>query len=330
MSAPDHSNALSPLLDGVREGDGHAIHDARVATRRLREALPLVGSLSNAHTEELRRAFRKVGRALGRARDGDVALGLLGEMVRRRPDARSAAATMGQMLERERLADRRRLIKAMEATDFCRAVAEIEPWIAVKGWRPFRRRRAFRKGWQALLQMRVSRRAARLRKRIDEAGGVYFPNRVHAVRIAAKKLRYALEIADAAGVWRCDGAMDVLKDTQDTLGHVHDCQLLAERLTERDPSGPAADETRHLLIEALEADVHEFHRRYLSQRERLRYLADLAERRISDGRDVGHLAPGLLAAGAVLLPVTWWVLSGGDRQTRPKPVPAKRKAAAVA
>ena len=34
--------ALSRTLPGARKGDVHAVHQARVATRRLREALPLV------------------------------------------------------------------------------------------------------------------------------------------------------------------------------------------------------------------------------------------------------------------------------------------------
>jgi len=51
------------------------------------------------------RVFRKVGRALGDARGGDVAIKLLEDMARQRPRARSAAAAVGQMLERERLAE---------------------------------------------------------------------------------------------------------------------------------------------------------------------------------------------------------------------------------
>ena len=42
-------------------------------------------------------------------------------------------------------------------------------------------------------QERAARRAVRLRAAIDNAAGLYLPDRLHEVRIAVKKLRYALE-----------------------------------------------------------------------------------------------------------------------------------------
>jgi CHAD domain-containing protein len=325
MSFPaDHLTALSLFVDTVRDGNADAIHDTRVATRRVREALPLLPSQTDGHTDALRRILRKVGRALGRARDGDVALGLLQHMARRRPAVGPAAAAMRLSVERERLAERRRLVKVIESTDFHDAVAELLHQVVAHGWQVILHRRRFKAGWERLLGHRITHRASTLRRRIDRAGGVYFPNRVHAVRIAAKKLRYALEIADAAAVWRCAPAINLLKETQDTLGHAHDCQLLIERTAARETGERASGDTRDLLAEALEADVQAFHRRYLRQRDRLRRLAGAAEARASDPPQGGHFTQtGLLAAGTLIVPLALWFMSGGRRSardTRPRPL----------
>src|SRR2546430_1933265 len=137
----DQLAALTHLIDTVREGDAEAIHDMRVATRRVREALPLLTSPSDEHTEELRRIFRRVGRALGRARDGDVALGLLDQMEQRRPAVGPAAASMRRVIEPERQARRRKLVKVVESTDFHDAVAELLHQVAAHGWRAMLQRR---------------------------------------------------------------------------------------------------------------------------------------------------------------------------------------------
>jgi hypothetical protein len=57
--------ALSRALPGARKGDVQAVHQARVATRRIREALPLVarGRAGNS----LRKSVRKLTRVLARS-----------------------------------------------------------------------------------------------------------------------------------------------------------------------------------------------------------------------------------------------------------------------
>jgi CHAD domain-containing protein len=291
----DQLAALTHLIDTVRDGDAEAIHDMRVATRRVREALPLLTSPSEEHSEELRRIFRRVGRALGRARDGDVALSLLDQMEQRRPAVGPAAAAMRRDIEPERQARRRKLVKVVESTDFHDVVAELLHQVAAHGWRAMLQRRPFKRGWEDLLRQRMAERAAMLRHRIDRAGGVYFPKQVHAVRIAAKKLRYALEIADARDVFHCGDAIDRLKETQDTLGHVHDCHLLIERLADLDPGEDTGCDTRALLAEVLEADIREFHQRYLSQRDGLRQVADTVDRCVSEKPPAG----GVEGAGPI-------------------------------
>jgi CHAD domain-containing protein len=80
--------------------------------------------------------------------------------------------------------------------------------------------------WRATLASRIARRGRRLEKAIDDAGQIYAPEGLHEVRIAAKKLRYALEIADESGAAPCAETLKLIKRVQDALGRLHDLQVL--------------------------------------------------------------------------------------------------------
>ena len=71
--------ALSRTLPSARNGDPEGIHQARVATRRMREALPLVTRGSKGR--KLKKKVSRLTRALGRVRELDVALINLDEMT---------------------------------------------------------------------------------------------------------------------------------------------------------------------------------------------------------------------------------------------------------
>ena len=55
---------------------------------------------------------------------------------------------------------------------------------------------------------------------------MYAPERLHAVRIAAKKLRYGLELAADSGLKQAAPHVRTIKRAQDMLGKLHDLQVL--------------------------------------------------------------------------------------------------------
>ena len=74
--------ALAKHLPAALTGDSHAVHQARVASRRLRETLPIVGAdLDGAKAakgaKKVRRRMRRLTRALGPVRELEVALGMV-------------------------------------------------------------------------------------------------------------------------------------------------------------------------------------------------------------------------------------------------------------
>jgi CHAD domain-containing protein len=288
----DQLDELGAQLPAVRDGDDDAIHDARVATRRLREALPLLGSSPPA-AEKAQRWLRKTGRGLGRIRDLDVMLELAIAAVRRLPAAAVPLQRLMVELRASRDARLRRAVKRLERSD---GQATLNPLRSGRRamWWPG----GGAPSWRAILADRILRRADALETAIARAGRVHFPNRVHAVRVAAKKLRYALEAAEATATARVSGALVLLKRVQDLLGGLHDrhvfLQTVVERAAETAPEHAAAfDAVRAYL----EAGCRDLHRRYLEERDDLIELCETARAAVRPRRR-GFLAA---AGGAVAL-----------------------------
>jgi len=138
--------------------------------------------------------------------------------------------------------------------------------------------RVARREWRWTLEARIASRASKLRAAIDAAGSVYLSERLHDVRIATKKLRYAVELfAEANGV---DRAADtrVLKRGQEILGRMHDVQVLIDRVrhTQASLAPPDLQAWRDLdlLVVSLEDDCRRLHARYLRQRDAIAAVAD--------------------------------------------------------
>jgi len=81
---------LDEQIDAVREHataaleafDEKAVHQARVATRRLKAGLELLDPLLAKSAKSLGKAGKKLRRRLGPLRDLDVMIGLVGENVK--------------------------------------------------------------------------------------------------------------------------------------------------------------------------------------------------------------------------------------------------------
>jgi ElaB/YqjD/DUF883 family membrane-anchored ribosome-binding protein len=123
-----------------------------------------------------------------------------------------------------------------------------------------------------VLWHRIDRRAGDLSRAVDHCGGLCFPNRLHAVRVATKKLRYSAELASLGGLWHCAEALADLKRTQETLGHLHDAHVLLESMDGL-VGDAAGDREVSMLKDALQGEIAERHAKYLAQRDKLRAAA---------------------------------------------------------
>lgn len=269
--------ALSRTLPGARKGDVHAVHQARVATRRIREALPLVATGRTG--KSLKKSVRKLTRVLGPVRELDVALLNLDQLRASGDVPETAIIRLRQLIteERQRLGDEMvRTIGQYNLPKLQRKAVEAANRGPSTGPRDPRR--------LAAAMSRVARRAVSLRAAMDNAAGIYLPDRLHDVRIAVKKLRYALEIARDLSGSRATARIRTLKRVQDLLGRMHDLEMLIARTRAIQSRAGApnlklsADLDR--LVRRLENECRRLHVRYMNERKALRAICDYVTARV--------------------------------------------------
>lgn len=291
--------ALGRCFPSVFDGDTTGIHDARIATRRIRELLPLVAHerRSGHSNRDLENCFKRMGRSLGRVRDTDVRIALLASLERRIPHAAPTLVLVRQQRERERLKRLRKLIKRLERLEAPRVAESLAYRRTPLSTALF----AARGPWRRDLHTLIAARAHATAEAIERATGIYFPNRTHAVRIAIKRLRYAMEIANAIGQADLTGPIRELKKSQDILGDLHDREDLNDHL---EAEASAVTVTEHVSVphvglvrQVLEAEIRHLHGWYLDRRESLRAIARAAaeETVASATRSASVVALGALA-----------------------------------
>jgi len=115
---------------------------------------------------------------------------------------------------------------------------------------------------------RLGRRAAQLEKAVVDAGLIFAAGPLHGVRIALKKFRYALEVAERLGRFRLTGSMQRLKRLQNLLGELHDLQVLgglARDVTAQSPASRRAD--LESLVGGIDDEIRALHSQFLTERE---------------------------------------------------------------
>ena len=263
-------------LNGLEAGDVPALHRVRVASRRLRELVPML-QLDHDVTRKLSRRLRRVTNRLGTVRELDVLLILIDELHVSRRDRIPAFGRIGVLVSKDRDRARKRLFKNMPAGELRRLAGRLERVATGLEVAEAAASRAADRRWRWAMDARIANRAARLESAMQEAGAVYLPERLHAVRIALKKLRYSAELLyDIAGARR-DADLRTLKRGQDLLGRMHDLQILIDRVRQLQASlaPPSLTVWRDLdaLIASLEDECRRLHARYMRLRDMIGAIA---------------------------------------------------------
>lgn len=264
--------ALARSLPAAERGDPVAVHKARVASRRVREALPvLLSEAPSRRRRRLRRQVERITRALGPVRELDVSMQVLDELAVELGTADPGLLTVRRAIEAERRSRRERLRARLKGVDGSRLRARGERYLAdAAGQTPL-----FELSAAAVLLIRLTRRVDELEAAIEAAGPLYNAEPIHRVRIAIKKLRYAFELAHDLRLLRSSRVLTRLRTMQQTLGRLNDLQVLARRAEALRASAPGLDgEALSGLIETLEVRCRELHARYLAGREALLAAAD--------------------------------------------------------
>jgi CHAD domain-containing protein len=254
--------ALKRHLPAAIAGDHAGVHQARVTSRRLREAVPVLATgLKGSKAGKALRKIRRLTRALGTVRELDVTLSLLDELASTPQLSRTAVEDVRAHVVHERDTRRAMMLKRLQRVDadmLGRRLASVAAALQNATLEP----------WRKALGSRLLRRSKALLTAMDGAGHMYSPERLHDVRIAAKKLRYGLELASDSGVKAAAPHVRTIKRAQDLLGKLHDLQVLQTHISAVQINGDAARPEPRAALDALAAHVEgqcrHLHAKYLS------------------------------------------------------------------
>lgn len=200
-------------------GDMDDIHKARVATRRLRSDLKSFEPYCDQfRVEGLRRELAWFGAILGNVRDLDVLGDTLAAKLRS-TDSTDSAAALQQRVDRERAQALAALIDVMGSSRYLGLLADLHR-LALH---PPVRSTKVAGGRATKAMKKVTARAfARVATRVDALEDPPAVEALHEVRKAAKRARYAAELASASSRGRTDKLAQRLTELQDTLGATQD------------------------------------------------------------------------------------------------------------
>jgi CHAD domain-containing protein len=170
-------------------GNAEAVHDLRVASRRLRVALPLFAAEAvERRAKRAGRLLRDLARAAGLCRDLDVGVELVLSLARR-DDGSGATGALRRSLTRARGRGRARSRERLLDLDVARLRRDLRAILAggVVDDVEVRRR----------TDDRAREESAKLEARLASAGRRFDPPALHEVRRRARRLRYGAEVAEA-------------------------------------------------------------------------------------------------------------------------------------
>jgi CHAD domain-containing protein len=231
LSRLDH---LWKEAEGVRAGeDIEYIHKMRVASRRLRTALDVMSPvLPERSLPRWIKGVRRITRALGAARDTDVEIIFLEDFLaaHTEPVFRPGLARLLLRLQQRRHELQKKVLTALDdfengvLSEMQRGIRALELDAESDG-----------KIDTSLLLLRHAYAQIALRVEgllaFDAAAGE--PDRKqehHAMRIAAKHLRYTMETFSPLYADELKLFIDPVKVIQDLLGALHDCDVWVEKL----------------------------------------------------------------------------------------------------
>ena len=263
------TTALDAAVPAALSGEPTAVHRARVASRRLREVVPILEPVASS-AGRAGAAVRRLTRALGPVRELDVTAALYDEWARASPVHPLAQAAVRGTLARARAAAMRAMRRTLSPARRTKLRLALEALAADADGVGVA-------DIAATVEGRVAQRARRVMRALDRLGVLYAPERLHAVRIAVKQLRYALEVRGRLRRVPTAASLRQLRAVQETLGRAHDLHVLGEHLRQVEArivtrSRPAARDLRR-MASGIDDTCRQHHAAFLGRRAALRTLS---------------------------------------------------------
>jgi len=319
---------LTPLIEaftqeikGVKTGrDIEHVHRMRVASRRIRAALPLFSQCFPEKRFSIwTKEIQKITRALGEARDLDVQIAFLEDYMNgpggtatpavmdtthapAQPVPPAAITALVSRMRHRREILQKKVLLALGELEQCRAIEEMQD--ALREMVPAHPARGRRPPMHAIPPEAAERINKGILNLFEFEPWIKNPDAIaehHAMRIAAKRLRYTMEIYAPLYRLKLRKPLSRVRKIQTILGDMHDCDTWIDQLTralvrERTRDYPAKDlhgtdagsihSLKHLLSDRKQRRV-QLHRgfiRYWRSLLRSRFWDDLRTSLINDIR----------------------------------------------
>ena len=200
----------------IRSGDDpDAVHDFRVAVRRMRSVLKSTRALFDEDwLKALRAELRWIGGELAAARDLDVLVMSL------RKKAGPDEMPVVRLLETERRRAWKRARKALSGERYLKLLDRLTSAVEAP---PVRRA-------DLSLEKVAAREFKKLRRAARKLGPKSSPEQVHRARILAKRARYAAELAEPVARKRSRRFVKAAKQFQDVVGSHQDAVVATDRI----------------------------------------------------------------------------------------------------
>ena len=241
--------------------DAEALHQLRVAFRRLRAAISLFSEVvTDDRVNTIKSELRWLARECGPARDLDTFILEVLNPLRKLNANEPGLVSIRKMFARKRLKSYRQASDAVQSTRFRALVLDVAEWIEVGPWSAsedalMRSRR------QKPIEIYAAEQLSRRRKKIRRRGAKLSdlpPEQLHRLRIQVKKARYATEFFSGMyqgkkAAKRRKAIRSFLMELQDCLGGIND--IMTRKVLFADIiSGPArgltAEQGRHRAFAA--------------------------------------------------------------------------------
>ena len=242
-------DAFSQETEGVKaQKNSEHIHQMRVASRRLRAALPLC-----AHCFPEKKYFRwvkevqAITRALSDARDADVQIEFLKKYQKKAAKSQAQQADIHTKIkppltagiehlltihQKKRATLQKQVLSAVTGLEKRQIVDDIRN--AATMYHTTARRIRPRPPMYALPSLAADDISKRLTTLLSYEPWIQYPEAVaehHAMRIAAKKLRYTMEFYAPIYRYGLRKPLSRVKKVQEMLGNLHDCDVWIDTVT---------------------------------------------------------------------------------------------------
>lgn len=209
------------------------VHSMRVASRRLRSAMrDFTPYIRKRELTSLLKQTKNIAATLGEVRDQDVAIAALEKLEKRSPAEASAA--LKQLIDTRKVMrdEARKSLESILVTDHMKQIRS-EFISGIDGSATLRKTRAQADAQLTFAKMSADVIGERLKELEALSNSLYKPFEVeslHEMRIAAKRLRYALELFQQCWGRGLTAYAKSAARMQTALGDLHDCDVWIESI----------------------------------------------------------------------------------------------------